>query len=141
MNCFSQTYILKSHAFHIRDCSWFSNICKKEVRMYFKTKTNCDLSLNKFRIFQYFFQVWNSMNSLSLSPHSSSTVRLYSYYDLPNFFIFFILMYPSQFGTCYRMFKRDVNISQWVQKTLWIRISILVWTLSKNIIINRHIKQ
>ena len=56
------------------------------------------------------------MNSLSLSHHSSPTVRLYSYYDLPIFFIFFILMYPSQFGTCYRMFKRDVNISQWGQK-------------------------
>ena len=46
---------------------------------------------------------------------ASPTVRLYSYYDLPNF-LFFILMYPSQFGTCYSTFKLDVNTTQWGQK-------------------------
>ena len=137
MNCFSQTYILKSHAFHIRDFAWFSNIGKKEVRMYFKTKTNCNFSYLKSQFCWGYLEYFKKNSKFEIPwihfPYHITLVLPWDYIAIMTFltfFIFFILMYPSQFGTCYRMFKRDVNISQWVQKTLWIRISILVWTLS-----------
>ena len=131
-----ELFLLTYIAFHIRYFSWFSNICKKEVRMYFKTKTNCDFSYQKSQFCRGYLEYFNIFSKFEIPwihfPYLVTLVLPWDYIAIVTFltFYFFILMYPSQFGTCYRMFKRDVNISQWGQKMLWICTSILVWISS-----------